>query len=62
MKAVKLANIDAYIAAFPEDVQKILGQVRLTVSNATPRRRRNDKLWHACFLVQGPYNYLFCRV
>lgn len=36
MKAVKSANIDAYIAAFSEDVQKILGQVRLTVSNDTP--------------------------
>ena len=36
MKAVKPANLDAYTAAFPEDVQKILGQVRLTVSNDTP--------------------------
>jgi hypothetical protein len=36
MKAVKAANIDAYIAAFPEDVQKILGQVRLTVRKAAP--------------------------
>lgn len=34
MKALKPANIDAYIAAFPEKVQKILEQVRLTVRKA----------------------------
>jgi uncharacterized protein YdhG (YjbR/CyaY superfamily) len=36
MKAVKPANIDAYIAAFPEDVQKILEKVHLTVIKAAP--------------------------
>jgi uncharacterized protein YdhG (YjbR/CyaY superfamily) len=36
MKAVKPANIDDYISDFPEDVQKILEQVRLTVSKAAP--------------------------
>ncbi len=36
MKAAKPANIDAYIAAFPKDVQKILEQVRLTVRKAAP--------------------------
>lgn len=34
MKAAKPANIDAYIAAFPEDVQKILEQVRIAVKKA----------------------------
>jgi uncharacterized protein YdhG (YjbR/CyaY superfamily) len=36
MKAVKPANIDAYIAAFPTGVQKILEQVRHAVSKAAP--------------------------
>ena len=36
MKAVKPANIDDYIEAFPKDVQKILEQVRLAVSKAAP--------------------------
>jgi len=36
MKAAKPASIDAYIATFPEDVQKILEQVRLTVMKAAP--------------------------
>ncbi len=36
MKAVKPANIDDYISTFPEEVQKILKQVRLTVSKAAP--------------------------
>ena len=36
MKAVKPVSVDVYIASFAEDVQKILGQVRLTVSNAAP--------------------------
>ncbi len=36
MKAVKAVNIDAYIATFPEDVQKILEQVRLTARKAAP--------------------------
>src|SRR5664279_3445491 len=36
MKAVKPANIDAYIDTFPKDVQKILEQVRLTVRKAAP--------------------------
>ncbi len=36
MKAVKPANVNAYIAAFPEDLQKILEQVRETVRKAAP--------------------------
>jgi uncharacterized protein YdhG (YjbR/CyaY superfamily) len=36
MEAVKPANIDAYIAAFPDDVQKILEQVRITVIKSAP--------------------------
>ncbi len=36
MKAVKPANINAYIAAFPTNIQKILEQVRLTVRKAAP--------------------------
>jgi len=36
MKAVKPANINAYIAASPKDIQKILEQVRLAVRKTAP--------------------------
>lgn len=36
MKADIAENIDAYIARFPKDVQKVLEQVRLTVRRAAP--------------------------
>lgn len=36
MKATKPANIDDYISAFPEDVQKILEQVRIAARKAAP--------------------------
>ncbi len=32
----KANNIDEYIATFPEDTQKVLQQVRLTISKAAP--------------------------
>ena len=40
MKAAKPANMDAYIAAFPEDVQTILEQVRQTVRKAHPALKK----------------------
>lgn len=36
LSAKPVNNIDEYIAGFPEEVQKILHQVRLTIKNAAP--------------------------
>jgi uncharacterized protein YdhG (YjbR/CyaY superfamily) len=36
MKVEKPANVDAYIATFPENVQKILVRIRMTVIRAAP--------------------------
>ena len=36
MKAAKPANIDAYLAAFPESVQKVLEQFRMAITKAAP--------------------------
>jgi uncharacterized protein YdhG (YjbR/CyaY superfamily) len=36
MKADKPASVDEYIATFPEDVQKILERIRMTVIRAAP--------------------------
>ena len=37
MKKVKVENIDQYIAGFPEDIQKILEEIRSTVRKAAPK-------------------------
>lgn len=53
MKAVKPANIDAYIAVFPEDVQKILEQVRLTVRKAAPDAEETISYGMPAFRYKG---------
>jgi uncharacterized protein YdhG (YjbR/CyaY superfamily) len=53
MKAAKPANIDAYIAAFPEGVQKILEQVRLTVRKTAPRAEETISYGMPAFRYRG---------
>jgi uncharacterized protein YdhG (YjbR/CyaY superfamily) len=53
MKAVKPSNIDAYIAVFPEDVQKILEQVRLTVKKAAPGAEETISYGMPAFRYKG---------
>lgn len=53
MKTVKPANIDAYIAAFPEDVQKVLEQVRLTVRKAAPGTEETISYGMPAFRYKG---------
>lgn len=36
MKAAKPANMDAYIAAFPGNIQRVLEQIRMAIKKATP--------------------------
>ncbi len=53
MKAVKPPNIDDYISDFPEDVQKILEQVRLTVSKAAPGAEETISYGMPAFRYKG---------
>ena len=53
MKAVKPANIDDYISAFPQEVQKILEQVRLTVSKAAPDAEETISYGMPAFRYKG---------
>lgn len=39
MEITKPENIDQYIKGFPNDVQKILQKVRMTIQNAAPNAR-----------------------
>jgi uncharacterized protein YdhG (YjbR/CyaY superfamily) len=36
MKSTKPANIDEYIAGFPEDTRNVLEQIRATIKKASP--------------------------
>src|SRR5665213_448915 len=36
MKSAKPANMDAYFTAFPENVQKVLEQIRVAIKEAAP--------------------------
>ncbi|WP_256009914.1 iron chaperone [Desertivirga xinjiangensis] len=36
METAKFKTIDEYIAGFPEDIQKVLQQVRITIKQAAP--------------------------
>ena len=45
-KKVSFSSIDEYIATFPEDVQKILKQLRRTIKAAAPEAGRKNQLWH----------------
>ena len=53
MKAVKPANIDAYIAAFPKDIQNILEQVRITVRKAAPGTEETINYGMPAFRYKG---------
>lgn len=47
------ANIDAYIASFPQDIQKILQQVRATVRKAAPKAEEAIRYAMPAFLQDG---------
>ncbi len=47
------ANIDAYIASFPPDIQKILQQVRATVRKAAPKAEEAIRYAMPAFLQDG---------
>jgi uncharacterized protein YdhG (YjbR/CyaY superfamily) len=46
-------TIDQYIAGFPEDIQKILQQVRLTIKKAAPEAEEAIKYQLPTFVLKG---------
>jgi uncharacterized protein YdhG (YjbR/CyaY superfamily) len=53
MKSRPAGNIDAYIAMFPADVQKVLEELRATVQKAAPDAEETIKYAIPTFTLQG---------
>ena len=53
MKGPVATNIDEYIASFPEDVQKILQQVRATIKKAAPKAEETISYAIPTFVLNG---------
>ncbi len=52
-KKVRFSSIDEYIATFPEDIQKILEEVRGTIKAAAPEAREKISYQIAAFELNG---------
>jgi uncharacterized protein YdhG (YjbR/CyaY superfamily) len=46
-------NIDEYIAGFPQDVQEILGKIRMTIRRAAPDAQETIKYQMPTFTLKG---------
>src|SRR3954465_13216487 len=53
MKTMTAESIDAYIAGFPKDVQKLLQAVRTTISKAAPDAEEAIKYGIPTFVLNG---------
>lgn len=53
MPTSKPDNIDEYIAGFPEDVQKTLEQIRVTIKEAAPGAEEAMKYAIPTFMLKG---------
>ena len=53
MNVDKAENVDAYIAAFPENVQKVLNRIRLTVLSAAPELEETISYGMPAFRYKG---------
>jgi uncharacterized protein YdhG (YjbR/CyaY superfamily) len=51
--AVSPQNIDEYIANFPSDIQEILQEIRLTVSQAAPKASEKISYGMPTFTLEG---------
>lgn len=49
----KAENIDAYIATFPDEVQKLLQQIRATIKKAAPKAEEAIKYGMPTFVLNG---------
>lgn len=57
MNAKKSTDIDAYIAGFPADIQKVLQQVRTTIRKAAPNAEETIKYDMPTFTYNGNLVY-----
>jgi uncharacterized protein YdhG (YjbR/CyaY superfamily) len=57
MMTTKPASIDEYIAAFPQDVQQILQQVRATIREAAPEAKEKISYAMPAFTLHGNLIY-----
>ena len=53
MKTTQAANIDAYIAEFPDDIQKRLAAMRATIKKAAPAAEEAIKYAIPTFVLNG---------
>lgn len=53
MQNVQAQNIDEYIAAFPNDIQKLLKQMRTTIRKAAPKAEEAIKYAIPTFVLHG---------
>jgi uncharacterized protein YdhG (YjbR/CyaY superfamily) len=53
MKTIQYKNIDEYIAGFPEDVQKLLEEIRSTIRKAAPEAEEAIKYGIPTFVLNG---------
>lgn len=53
MKATKPKDIDAYIAGFPKDIQKILQEIRSAIRKAAPKAEEAIKYDIPTFTLMG---------
>lgn len=61
MKAEQTApkNIDEYIAAFPEEVQKLLEEIRMTIRQAAPDAKETISYQIPAFVLNSRYLIYF---
>jgi len=50
---MKFTTVDEYISSFPEDVQKILEEIRGTIKAAAPEAKEKISYQIACFELNG---------
>ena len=58
-KKVGFSSIDEYIASFPEDVQKIMRQLRKTIKAAAPQAEEKISYQMPTFTLNGAYLVYF---
>ena len=58
-KKVSFSSIDEYIASFPEDVQKIMEQLRATIKAAAPEAEEKISYQMPTFTLNGTYLVYF---
>jgi len=50
---IKFSDIDTYISSFPEEIQKILGELRATIRKAAPEAKETINYGMPTFSLKG---------